>query len=143
MSVEILPSFYGVPIVTSLPTVRYDERGRLMKYNETEMQRREREAFVYKKQLQQKISAWVDSQQRQTKKVTFKRAAWTLSDPLDIGFIAMSVVLDISRDAQYSPENIVYSTPLPPTTNSLESLTEFRSGHRRQSSSLSSIPEED
>jgi hypothetical protein len=46
MSTLFLPSHFGAPFQTTISTTRYDSKGRQLGYDETEVQRLERLAFI-------------------------------------------------------------------------------------------------
>jgi hypothetical protein len=46
MFTSFLPSHYGAPFLTTISAIRYDSKGRQLGYDETEVQRLERLAFI-------------------------------------------------------------------------------------------------
>jgi len=46
MSTSFLPSHFGAPFLTTISATRYDSKGRQLGYDETEVQRLERLAFI-------------------------------------------------------------------------------------------------
>ncbi|TFK37712.1 hypothetical protein BDQ12DRAFT_685148 [Crucibulum laeve] len=120
-----LPSSYGASIITYIPSTRYDAKGRQLQYAETETQRRERLAFLQQRKIRKSQSP-----------------TWSPLDPLDIGFIT-NMITEAHLSAEVPATQIHGRFHLEDDYSSPPPLRSFKRGHRRQRSSLSSIPEED
>jgi hypothetical protein len=52
--------FLSSPLITYIPPIRYDEKGRQIHYVESAVQRRERVAFIRKREWARRVSAWIE-----------------------------------------------------------------------------------
>jgi hypothetical protein len=63
-STTIAPlDFLSSPLITYIPPIRYDDRGRQIHYVESTVQRQERVAFIRKREWARRVSAWVEESQ--------------------------------------------------------------------------------
>ncbi|KAF6749619.1 hypothetical protein DFP72DRAFT_852470 [Ephemerocybe angulata] len=157
------------PIITFIPSSRFDDKGRQMQFVESDIQRQERLAFL-KISKATKQAGWASLSEPSsgrtspTSSIRSMRSASSsssslsssptnspFSDVLDIPntcpepFLFYSSPLPSSGSA--SPSMSLFSpAPLPPSTTSAAGAGSFKRSHRRQSSSLHglhAIPEED
>ena len=56
-------SFPAAPVITALPPARYDAFGRQHPFVESELQRRERIAFLRKREWARRVSSWIQHTQ--------------------------------------------------------------------------------
>ncbi|KIM90020.1 hypothetical protein PILCRDRAFT_812823 [Piloderma croceum F 1598] len=52
-------NFVSSPLVTYIPPIRYDEKGRQIDYIESAAQRQERIAFIKKREWARRVSSWI------------------------------------------------------------------------------------
>ncbi|KAF4611648.1 hypothetical protein D9613_003826 [Agrocybe pediades] len=155
---DFLPSHFGVPFVTTLPDAKFDGKGRMMAFVESDVQRLERLAFINA------------SKSRSSSPVQSRSGASSPSpnfisepygDPIELmaNKIAAEYMNSSDEFSSGSDDDILYSTPKatkktrrvpslssPASPIRRESSTPsptFSPGHRRKRSSLTSIPEED
>jgi len=55
--------FLSSPLLTSIPPVRYDDKGRQAHFVESPIQRRERLAFIKRREWAQRVSTWIEESQ--------------------------------------------------------------------------------
>ncbi|KJA13842.1 hypothetical protein HYPSUDRAFT_151089 [Hypholoma sublateritium FD-334 SS-4] len=117
----LLPSHFGSPFITTLPTTRYDAKGRQLNFTESEVQRLERLAFVNA------------SKSRSNSPVQGLVSPSASPVPSSASVIYTT---PRSNTARRVPA-VAYA---PPTS---KVASTFKPGHRRKGSSLSAIAEED
>jgi len=161
MSTSFLPSYFGAPFLTTISTTRYDSKGRQLGYEETEVQRLERLAFINASKSRNNSAAQSPTSSGTSSPVSFliqftpelradERAQIRLisepyGDPIELmaNRLAEKFMMFTSFDDSTSlSDDELYVKP-PQSRPGIPTLPTFQPGHRRKRSSLSAIPEED
>ncbi|KAF8154103.1 hypothetical protein B0H34DRAFT_720335 [Crassisporium funariophilum] len=154
----LLPSHFGIPFPTTISTIRYDSKGRQLGFIETEVQRLERLALINTSKSRSSSPILTHSASGSPSPSRAKLIAEPYADPIELmanrlaeEFFSLDSYDDLSSSSD-EESSIIYSTPqstqdVPSSRRPLiprkVASSTFKPGHRRKSSSLSSIPEED
>jgi len=168
MSTSFLPSHFGAPFLTTISTMRYDSKGRQLGYEETEVQRLERLAFINASKRLRTTDPAAQSPSSPPVSVSIQYAPFNFrtdpmaqtrlisepyGDPIELmaNRLAEEFMMFASSESDDSTSssddeahigNPSQSHPVV-TSRKSPSTPTLQPGHRRKRPSLSAIPEED
>jgi hypothetical protein len=123
----------NTPFLTPIEPTRYDEKGRQIQYKESELQRRERLAFLQRRQWVNRVTMWVNDSAN--------------TPPIhDTRVQNMSLDLADYYDEPNAEPYVLYSSPPPSPQAAVVPPAVRRTPSHRRPASLSAIrelPEED
>lgn len=145
----------GAPYITSIPPIQYDAKGRQIQYVETPLQRRERLAFLRKREWARRVSSWIEESGSENVDEHYGRdvlydSAQSISaaaarppkvtwDVLSIPEASASDLSSYANDPESEPYIIYSSSPSSPSS-STSSLTLDRDGSESPSSPALKFP---
>jgi len=126
-STTIAPlDFLSSPLITYIPPIRYDDRGRQIHYVESTVQRQERVAFIRKREWARRVSAWVEESQsvndHYNQDVLYDSAMSTSGTKPKVTWDVLSIPESTNEYYDDNEPYIIYSSSSPSSPSSSSSV---------------------